>query len=489
MRTYRRKPQWEVVIKRPNYSSSTLSFVSPSSWTAKGKSTNLIRFVDSATKENGTDSFTDLIAYDYSESISNPATEFSLTLVPRMDSKNRTWKEKIQPWDIVYIYEFGKLRYIGIVRKTGYSMSLNGGKPQRSITIGGTSIGGVLQKFMIPMNIYLWYNKGQDPTAQNKALQDAINGLADKDQTIANMLQALVNGFLGVAFGSSSVGFTSIVNQYINFAPESTLKAYYPLNLRPYQVGENNLWQMMQGILPPPVYEIFGRYKDEQYEIICRECPFDQDTWDALNITKIDPLYLIDQNLNDSDDEVFTHYYSIMPQSLFSENENYAVTGDIQNVSVFDEDKLPIYGYRKLEATFPYFDLDKGKDEDYQATLKNNSLRLYAWFHNNLEFQSGTITLMTVPDKNNNYPQIGERLQYLVGSNYTSEFYIEGVKRTMNYSTGIMTSAYSVTRGYGYGSNSITIAGSVIQTPQVCNIENLGQKLLQAERDALTINE
>ncbi|MCK4696017.1 MAG: hypothetical protein KAT74_09650, partial [Candidatus Cloacimonetes bacterium] len=152
-------------------------------------------------------------------------------------------------------------------------------------------------------------------------------------------------------------------------------------------------------------------------------------------------------------------------------------SNSLNEVSIFDEEKLPIYGYKKLIANFPFFDLDEGKTKEYKEYLKNNSRKLYAWYHNNVDFQSGEITMHTVEEQ---YINIGERIKYLCGADI--QFYVEGIKRRMTYPE-TMTSTYSVTRGYGYGARKIEVGGLKVITPQVHKINELGKKLITTEKE------
>ena len=165
-----------------------------------------------------------------------------------------------------------------------------------------------------------------------------------------------------------------------------------------------------------------------------------------------------------------------MPNSAYSENERYA-DNSLDQVTVFDNDKLPIYGYRKLEANFPFFDLVAGREFVSRDYLKTNSRRMYAWYVNNVDFQSGEITMHTVEDQ---YINVGERIKYLQGADI--QFYVEGIKRRMSY-PGTMTTTYSVTRGYEYGTKTITIDGEAVVTPQVKRISQLGKKLIETEKE------
>ena len=481
MNTYVRRPQWTVTIRRPDYTKSTLSYKTVPEWAVIGAPVNRIEFVSSKERENTLYGSTDLIGYEYDNSIRDISNPFSLTLTPIQDRNGLSWKDKIQARDIVFISEFGKIRYLGIVKNTGYSMSLSNEKPTRSVVISGESIGGLLESFNLPMNAYLWFDKGANAAAENDKFISALNSKVNEDQTLDGIFTSIKDGFISVAFGANATGFSAILNSFFDLNT-SGLTAFYPLNLKPYQENSNTLWSIYRQILPDPVYELFGIYKDGKYNLIARETPFDKADWNSLNITDLNPLYLLSQNINDSDGEVFTHYYSQMPNSALSENEVYA-NNSLSEVSVFDEDKLPIYGYRQLSASFPFFDMDVGKTFTSIEFLKNNSIRLYTWYKNNVEFQSGKITLMTVPDEENEYINVGERIRYLQGANNSIEFYVEGVKRKMTYFPGIMTSEYSVTRGYEYGNGSVTIEGVTVATPQVKKISQLGRKFFQVEKD------
>lgn len=484
MSVYTRAPEWSVTIRRPDYTKQELLYEAVYDWAALGGSpTSKIEFVSAPERANGINIYTDLIGYEYENNIGNPAGSFGLTFVPRQDRSGLTWKDKIKARDIVFISEFGKIRYIGIVNGTGYSMSMNNGKPQRQVTINGVSIGGMLQSFNLPMNTYLWVGSGVDSFTINNKFAADLGSSVGEGQSLENIFKLVSDGFFSVMFGStaSNVGFKTIINAFYNLSAES-ITAYYPMLLRPFQESANTLWSIYRQILPAPVYEIFGRYTDGKYNLVCRETPFDFEDWDNLPITELNPLFLISQNLNDNDGEVYTHYFSGMPNSAYSGLEVYALN-ELDEVTIFDSEKLPIYGYRQLEATFPFYDLDKGDPKSAKDFLKSNSTRLYAWYVNNVEFQSGTITMMTVPEKEGNeYIDVGERIQYLKGSNYSIEFYVEGVKRKMNY-PDTMQSEYTVTRGYEYGKQNIVVEGKTITTPQIKKITQLGRKLVQSEKD------
>ena len=477
MNTFTRRPEWTVRIRRPDYTKSTLIYQPVPEWSAIGSNVLQVQFVSSADKSDGIYSFTDLIGYEYSNQLSNPAGPFTLDLVPIQDGNGLTWKDKIIANDIVSIHEFGVLRYIGIVRNTSYSMSMSNGMPNRSVSISGESIGGKLQSFSVPMNKYLWFNKGVDAGFENDQLVSTLVADIEEGQDIGKIFKLIKDTFLRIVFGSKTTGLVPFIDEFLDLDVDR-LEAFYPLNIRPFQVDSNTLWSIFRQILPLPIYEIFGRFEEGKYKMVCREAPFDLTEWSNLKSTTLNPLYLISQNLNDSDSEVYTHYYAQMPNNAFSENENYA-NNNLQAISIFDEDKLAIYGYKQLQANFPFFDINKGRLSSFQSQLKNNTVRMFAWFRNNVEFQSGEIIMHSVSE---DYVNIGEKIRYMEGSNNAIEFYVEGVKRKMVYPE-TMTSAYSITRGYEYGSSSVTVEGITVDTPQIKKISQLGRKLIQVEKD------
>lgn len=475
MNSYYRSAQWSVTIQRPDYTKGRLTYLSPAEWNHAGRA----RFVSSSEQADGWVSYTDMISYEYSNSISDPTGQFSLTLVPRQDKNGLTWKDKIRSRDIVTITEFGKVRYIGVVTGTGYTMSMPSGRPSRSVTISGMSLGGLLATYNVVMNLFLWPQGGDADTA-NLQLMAALNSNIDQDQDISTVFDLIVQRFFRVTFGASVVGFKPILDSFFSLNVED-IAAKYPMRIMPFQTGENNLWSIARQILPAPVYEVFGRYIGGKYELTCRETPFDTVPWNALKENVLNPVFLVNQSLSDSDGQVYTHYFSQLPNAVLSENETYADSA-INEVAVFDEERLPIYGYKQLQMSFPFMNLDETEGFDSREFLKYNSARLYAWYRNNAEFQSGSITLMTVPDENGDYPDIGEKLKYLQGDTGKIYFYIEGVKREMRYPQA-MTSTYTVTRGFEYGSNSVTISGITLSTPQLKPITGMGRKLIDAEKN------
>jgi hypothetical protein len=478
-----RIPKWKVQIKRPDYTSPSLSFLQVPEWGRAGNQRpRYVEFVSSKT-DVGPNGYTDLIGYEFNNNLRDPEGGFSLTFVPAQDGNRLTWKDKIKIRDMVFIYEFGILSYIGIIKSTSYSSSMNGESPTRRISMQGHSLGGAVKAFNLPMNIYLWFNIGTTADTANDALTDALNSDVSVGQNLKNTLRLITERFFRVAFGGNLSGFTALINEYISLA-SSDLEAYYPMNIRPFNDQVNNLFTIFKNILPEPVYEVFGVYENGVYKIKSREAPFDYDDWNNLPLTEIDPVELVSQTFGDSDTEVYTQYFSDVPNSVITENQAYA-DSEFNGMYYFDEEKFPIYGHRQLRASFPYYNLD-GDAENRQKLIdfcRRNSARLYAWYNHNDEFQSGSITLMTRPrNDGKKFIQIGERIQYMNGNSGPVQFYVEGEKRSMQYPER-MTSEYVVTRGFEYGRRELTVNGVSLVTPLVSKISNIAKRLIQSERN------
>jgi hypothetical protein len=468
IQSYQRTPQWEVTIRRPDYTADGLVFEKVDTWSkiGKGGAKDAV-FVSNEKASNGFNTFTDLIAYEYSNALNSPEGAFSLTFVPQIDLNGLTWKDKIKKRDLVIIKEFGKVRYIGLVTSTGYSSQMNGDKPQRTITATGLSLGGILQRFSLPMNVYLWDTKGQTAKSANDSLVAALNSNVNEDQDLSKVLGIITDSFYKVVFSSQEVkGTVRIFKELTEYRPDPTL-SMYPQIFSVFQVDSNNLWEIYRSILPSPVYEIFGRFDPDtgKYILVTRETPFDPEDWKELRKTKINNLFLLSHNLNETDNEIYTHFYSTMPNTAFSENENYA-RADLNQVSRIDTEKMPIYGYKQMQAMFKFYDISKDTGFSPQEMLKRNSDRMYEWFKNNGDFQSGSITMMNVPDSEGKMIDIGERIEYLGG-----EFYVEAYKRSASYPDTMKTDL-TITRGFVYdkGGN------------QYGKIPQLGKKIYQAEK-------
>src|SRR3972149_1097101 len=99
-----RKPDFEIEIRRPNYLSTVYEdqlIVTFGSQIAQGYSTACT-------------------AYSFTESLSSLDTPFSLSLTLEKDSSGKTWYDKIEKRDLIFIKEYGKIRFVGFVTDRRY---------------------------------------------------------------------------------------------------------------------------------------------------------------------------------------------------------------------------------------------------------------------------------------------------------------------------------------------------------------------------------
>jgi hypothetical protein len=269
--------------------------------------------------------------------------------------------------------------------------------------------------------------------------------------------------------GASPAGVKALIQNYIDSDTEisSKLKLFYKMAVGLYQEGQNDIWSIWKTILPPPLYELFGRwdYESNKYQIIARQAPFDASDWSDLPITEMNDLVLADYSVGRDDSEVKTFFYAVLYGGSLDRNqvltlEKYSKTRKI------NEDKWPMYGYRPMELSFRYYnrDPDAGQKSE-EDILHKVSEMLYNWYSKNDELLNGQISIITIyDDKIMQCPRIGERLSFLGG-----EWYIERAEHTWSMGKFPKT-LLSVTRGYVYDNGNLSGP-----------ITGLGKKVQQAE--------
>ena len=138
-----RKPDIMVEVRRVNYEAS-----------AYGDAI-VGRFVSSGHKNAPEEYSTALVAYSFTESLSNVSGNFSLQLTLEKDGKGMTWLDKLNIMDLIFIYEFGELRFIGCIENIRYSGKIPGGQPSRKIMVDGGNMGKLLSSFKLIMNKFI----------------------------------------------------------------------------------------------------------------------------------------------------------------------------------------------------------------------------------------------------------------------------------------------------------------------------------------------
>lgn len=449
MKYISRKPQFEVIIERPAFDSQSYRVLSPT-----------IRFISSFAQSYTSKEIVsgELISYSFSESLNSIESNFSLVLPPSVDNDGRSWLDKIEVRDIVYIYEFGELRYVGYVETRRYSAQISpDGKPNRRVLINGGGIGKLLSTFNLILNQAFYQATTIADAAAQKLSAKLASEMAENAQ-IGPILKSIYEDYMDLVIKigttSASIGVKQIIDNFIDIDSglSNELVAIYPVSLSLYQVGENNIWQIWSQLLFPPVNELFGRWNPEsqKYEMIFRKTPFDPSDWKALPLTSIPPIIITEHDIGSSDSEVYTFYLGMLPGSGISQNLAILSVNPAGKNYVIDEEKWTKYGYRPMIIQFRYF--DRSKQEAFQGAsklMRDVSEMLKTWFKHNDEYFSGSITIMTA-DKDkvlNRNPRIGEKISILEG-----EFYIESCEHTWSFA-GPMQTKITISRGAVYGSD------------------------------------
>lgn len=457
---FKRRPNLKIDIVRPNYDSVSYS------------PTRVVSFVPNNKLYNEKESNA-LTSYSFEESLHTHESSFNFTTTLAKDSDNKTWYEKIKKMDLVFISEFGEIRYCGVVKEKRYKASMGGdGKPKRSINFSGISIGHLLSSFPLVLDQFL-YEATTTATAASKRLMGILSTLQQEDNIrVAPILREIYDAYFNLAQAvgglSGSQGIKGIIDEYVvlDSALSSDVVARYPMSFSLYQVGENNIWDIASQFITPPINELFGKWNPDRkkYEIIFRQAPFEGVDWLKIKNNIILPELVTDYDLGSSDSEVYTFYMGLMPGSGISRNKAMVYDSGAGKIPQIDNEKWKKYGYKPLIVDFRYF--DRSKEDVFGVTnlMSELSIMMKKWFEHNDEFLSGSISMMSIGKGLYNgarNPRIGERATFVGG-----QFYIETSSHSWSMS-GPMVTNLKITRGFQY---------KVDGTPKA-PIANIGQKI------------
>ncbi len=447
MRYIVRKPDFVVEIVRPNYSASIYTIVPP-----------VFRFVSSHIFSYSKTEIisNDLISYQFSETLATINSGFSLGLVPRLFDDGESWLEKIKIYDLVFIYEFGELRYGGYVKGLQYTARISGdGKPSRKVSVTGGSFGELLATFQLVLDLVL-YQGSTVAEAASVQLSAVLAAELDENNNIGDLFKIIYDHFMNLAMAVGlegvNIGIKPLLDNFLDFDSgiSSELKAIYPMALSLYNVGANNVWQILSNLLFPPVNELFGRwnYLRGKYEIVFRRTPFEPEDWKTLLWIEIPSIIITDHDIGKSNEEIFTFYLGELSGSGISRNLAIVSGESTGKNYIVDHDRWSKYGFRPMYVEFKYFNRDRDS-AGAAALMRSVSEMLKRWFEHNDEFYSGTLTIMTSGDRKymNRNPRIGEKIKFLGG-----EFYLETSDHSWEFE-GPMVTKLTITRGYKYNAS------------------------------------
>lgn len=415
----------------------------------------------------------DVVNYRFQKTIKDPSGSCQLSILPQRSNTNIM--DVINPMDVVRIYEFGTLKFIGYVVRMAYSGSIGGdGKPSRSATLTCQQMGGLLTTASVGLG--LGTAMGSDDAmlinaavALNKSILEAtLEGL-----NFAKIVELVISEFKDYLTSVDATNFLTYMGQYSDF--ETGLSASsaprLPRTFEMFTGTEQSvtLWQILEQLVERPFNELWvdngprsveieGRTTQlpERACLVFRPTPFNGtvdggspgSAFDSLPEVSIDINHFLSFDLSRNMDEVYTMYSVKNPAFQLSD-----IARLLLGQAVVDEDRIGKYLLKPLitELFFTRMETEDGdKQEITQGKMESVALdsatTLKNWFKNNDEFLSGAVSHM-VPEDPERDPKIGQKLKVPGMEGF---FYVEGIAHLWNYQ-GPLRSDLTVTRGYNRG--------------------------------------
>ena len=421
-----------------------------------------------------------LQSYSFELSKSDVSGSFSITLFPGGEDLN----EIIDVLDIVEIYESSlesnlrkfdesnkkvydandKPVFVGIIKEKKYVSQATDGGVVRRFNISGIAATGLVSQFYLNL----------DTTAM--AMTKQINSVSELNKTLAAQLlrkpgsdlplkeavKTIWEKFVEIADQCGTPAIENMIKSTIGASPDLIFdiddSAFrYPLACIFNGEQTQNFYDLIDGLLPEPVYEKFA-YMDSDKKIMrikIRKVPFSESEWKNIRATTIKSTEVKNFSLSQSDREVYTVFFTYLNGYPKDEAFLMRIATLEENKSnptlVWNEEKYKVYGYRPLVAHFIGYglpnDTKEGDDTATPDALQETSKEMKEWFGKLDEMLSGSITLAMTYGKTKPIMP-GEKISFL-----GCEFYVEGISHSWTYgNNGDIT--LSVSRGGDY-SNGI----------------------------------
>jgi hypothetical protein len=410
-----------------------------------------------------------ILNYRFQKSIKTPSGTCQMAIIPQWSDVHIM--DTVQVLDVLKIYEFGSLKFVGYVRRISYSGEINRstGEPKREATITAMQFGGLLENAAIGYAYSLAFSGDILNAAAklNLSLLDAsIDGLK-----YSEIISLLASNFITFLQQTGAQDFVIYIDKYFD-AETGLTSSQIPLLPRQYDIytgveQEITFWQIAEQIAQKPFNELWidngprkvfidGNNIDLQDKstLIFRPTPFDGTEATVANSTSafsdlpevyIDKLHIMRFDLSKSMDEVFTLYSVKEATWQFSDIER-VILGQYE----IDAKRSGIYLLKPLVTELFYTRFEKAKSTDVEIPTgkvenlsKDYAKTLKAWFQDNDHRLSGALT-MIVPEDNSIDPKIGEKVRCYGLDGF---FYVEGIAHQWQYE-GSLISNLTVTRGW-----------------------------------------
>ncbi|GHT52848.1 hypothetical protein FACS1894106_2430 [Spirochaetia bacterium] len=407
-----------------------------------------------------------LQSYTFTNSVNDPKGSFSLTFYPDDDTgqyKDQSIMDLIKEMYIVRIYEYidkdtGEYPYAtftGVVRKKKLVVQKSGDDISRRVVVTGHSIAGLVHEFRISLDVQAMRiteqiaNNNQIEIELTKALMSDDNKGIKVSEAVRIIWEAFLN-FSSEYDKLSNPKIVEIIKKWIGENPfdiDEELTFFYPLGSVFHGQNTQNFFDVIESIIPRPVYEIFPVTEKGITRIKIRMVPFDSEPWKKLNPKNkiIDPILLKSFDVEQSDDEVYTVYYSYLSGYPMQEDKYRTLAAmhvkGMPGVEV-KKDKFGIYGYRPLFLSFRGYFKSEKDDTTTGDSINGLNKKLMEWFDNLELMYNGNIAMST--DISTEPPCAGEKIPFLGG-----EFYVVSSEHRWNYG-GNPETALAISRGGVY---------------------------------------
>jgi len=432
--------------------------------------------------------YNNLLSYSFSHSLADLSGSFSFS----MREPRAYLYDQFSVMDFVYIFEFGELRFIGIVRQVSWSgqMSESGGR--RVCTVSGTSATVLLSEYKLILDQAIFATSVVAGDVQER-LAIKLAGIQNVGTPIRSAMIAVYDAWINTMaeiVEEPVITFSSLLNGLFDLSSETSDKVvfWYPAAYSIFANGEQDLLSVLQQFVQPPLMEFFARPDDRTKKMLfyLRLVPFglgknapallDPGTADAqqylgdwydLPINSIPTVLISNMNLVKSDANIYSYYFAYPDSGGFNSHATMIAAGSpTGGGSKVDIDKWRKYGYRPLIVPFKFFKRDTIDNLLASSTTVFGRLSkaVYEAFHMNDELVQGTITMASVPlgfgvraGSIMGDPKIGERVN-LEGSEI--EFYVEQTAHSWTYG-GPMTTELKVSRGANYRGGAVKAIGDI----------------------------
>ncbi len=323
---------------------------------------------------------------------------------------------------------------MGLVDDVRRGVSIQGGTPQRTVTITGRTFAKALINFEVGV------------VQEVSVTPASIGWLGDRitfdGSSAAQIMRSL---------------FDELVFKYMNYEFKNghTFKSYSNLKLssRPgEQLRDGNSFINYQGsmqsffreVANEPFNQMFWEcYDDGLASFVLRETPFSPENWNALPTHIVYDEDVVLDSIGRSDIESYT-LFSVGIQNFFSASD---VNQTLGVFPLWYEPHFKKYGLRRLHRFTGYIGWGNSEDtEETSAKLEEYQRDLYEWNILNPSFYNGYLSV-----RGDNKYKVGDRLLYLsIEDGRDLEFFIESVSHDFqNYGTWI--TKLGLTRGMPEG--------------------------------------